>query len=95
MFTLKLTKKKTTLDEVIDAALAQTVEDQINTPEYTQKMEVLTKLYKLKENDSKSRLSPDTIAIVAGNLAGIVLILGYEHAHAVTSKAFNLLLKPR
>lgn len=95
MFTLKTATKKTTLDDVITEALTQTSGISIDTEEYANKVETLSKLYKLKETDSKSRISPDTVAIVAGNLAGIVLILGYERAHVVTSKALGFVLKSR
>jgi hypothetical protein len=32
---------------------------------------------------------------VIGNLTGILLILNYERAHVVTSKAIGFVLKPR
>jgi hypothetical protein len=40
-------------------------------------------------------VSPDTIAIIAANLAGIIAILGFEKANVLTSKAIGQLLKPR
>lgn len=40
-----------------------------------------------------SRISPDTKLIVAGNLAGILLILYFEKMNVITSKALSFVLK--
>jgi hypothetical protein len=53
----------------------------------------LVKLYKLKEVDSKKLVSPDAMAAAATNLAGILLILNFEHAHVMTSKALGFVVK--
>ena len=41
------------------------------------------------------RVSPDTMAIVAGNLLGIALIVGHERMNVVTSKALGFVLKSK
>lgn len=41
------------------------------------------------------KISPDTVLVVAGNLLGILLILTYEKADIITSKAINFILKGR
>ena len=51
----------------------------------------LTKLH--NETLSKKRVSPDAMAGAATNLAGILLILNYEHAHVMTSKAVSFVMK--
>jgi hypothetical protein len=56
---------------------------------YADVADQLVKLYKLKEVDSKKRVSPDTLAAAATNIAGILLILNFEHAHVMTSKALG------
>jgi hypothetical protein len=53
----------------------------------------LAKLYKLKEIDSKTRVSSDVLVGAASNIAGILLILNFEHAHAMTSKALGMIGK--
>jgi hypothetical protein len=50
---------------------------------------------KLKELNTPKRVSKDTLVLVAGNLLGIVVILGYEKAHVVTSRAMNFVMKLR
>lgn len=49
----------------------------------------------VKELDRKWKVSQDTLAIVAGNLLGIVVIVGYERAHVLVSKALPSILKTR
>jgi hypothetical protein len=85
----------TVLDETIDDALAQLKGIEVGTDEYTKKMDQITKLYALKEKNSPKRVSPDTMVLVAGNLAGIAMILFHEQAHVVTSKALSFVLKSR
>lgn len=51
----------------------------------------------LKEKDVETygKLKLETLAPIAGSLAGIVLILGFERAHVVTSKALGFVMKSR
>jgi len=50
---------------------------------------------KVKEFEKSRRVSPDTLAIVAANIVGILLIIGYERANVVTSKALGFILKSK
>ena len=43
----------------------------------------------------KWKISPDTIALIIANLAGILLVLCYEKLDIITSKAFSLIMKGR
>lgn len=51
-------------------------------------------LYKLDEFDTKSNahkhVSTEALATIGANLAGILLIVGHERAHVITSKALPL-----
>lgn len=87
--------KKTELDTTVDALLTRMSVIDFDSEEYATLTERLSVLYKLKEVDSKSRVSPDTLAIVAGNLLGIALIVGHERVGVVTSKALGFVLKAR
>lgn len=87
--TLK-THEPTKLEVEIDRLFAQLQEiNKADTEEYNKVADQLAKLYKLKEIDSKKRVSPDAVAAALTNLAGIVLILNYEHAHVITTKAVS------
>lgn len=61
--------------------------------DYSKVADQLVKLYKLKEVDSKSAVSKDAMVGAATNLAGILLILNFEHAHVMTSKALGFVWK--
>lgn len=93
MFTKKTDPEKTTLDEVIADALKVLNENVIGDPEYDTKLDQLTKLYAMKAQIPSRRLSADTLATVGANLAGILIIVGHERAHVVTSKALNFIMK--
>jgi hypothetical protein len=83
----------TGLQTVIDAHIASMTD--ANDPEYPAKVDQLAKLYSLKEDTSKSKLSADTAAIVAGNLLGILTIVLAEKSSVITSVGKNFILKAR
>lgn len=87
-----LVRNKSDLDEVIDMLLARMKEADPNSPEYFKLVQHLDKLTRLKESN-KSRVSKDTIAIVAGNILVVLIVVGYEHGHVVVSKALQFMLK--
>lgn len=84
--------EKTELDKVLDELLIDLQNEEHDSDRYATIMERVIKLYQLKEVDTKSapeRISPDTLMKVSGNLLGIMLIVGHERAHVVTSKALT------
>jgi hypothetical protein len=81
--------------KVIDDLTAQMLTTDPTDPAYAKMAEQLIRLYPLIEQDSKKRLSQDTLAIVLGNLVGIGMIVWYERAHVVTSKALGFVLRMR
>ena len=92
---MKANLKKSRLDEVIDLILYDMSLLDAYSDEYEKMAINLEKLLKAKSYEQPKRISPDTIAIVIGNLIGIVLVLRYEKIDIITSKAFNLLLRGR
>lgn len=88
-------KKRTKLDDAIDSLLDQMLVSDCSSKEYFTMVDQLTKLYKLREVDTPKRVSPDTLVLVAGNLIGIVVILGYEKANVITSRALGFVMKLR
>ena len=94
MFTKKTEPSGLSLE--IDAFLLAMQKHDKDSPEYATMIDQLKKLYPLKEYDTSPRgVSPDTLAIIAGNLAGILIIVGYEKANVVASKAASFVLKLR
>lgn len=94
MFTRTLDDSK--LDILIDSCIREMQESYIeSSEEYAQIMDQLVKLYKIKSESRLPRVSPDTLALIGGNLLGILMILRYERIDIITSKATNFILKPR
>lgn len=58
--------------------------------------DTLSKIEKLNAIKAKApRVSPDTVAVVLGNLVGILMILNHERAHVVVTKALGFVMKTR
>ncbi|QAU06270.1 hypothetical protein SEA_RICKMORE_36 [Gordonia phage Rickmore] len=99
MFTKKQSTNTDGVTAAIDELLVEMHEQDKDSDVYNTMVDQLTKLYELKTIDHKvnaeSRISMETLAIVGGNLAGILMIVGHERANVVTSKALTLLMKLR
>lgn len=96
VFIMKLNfRKKSKLDKVIDSILDDMSKLEANSDEYGDMANNLEKLLKAKSYEKQKGISPDTIAIVAANLIGIVLILKHEKVDIITSKAMGFILKGR
>lgn len=50
---------------------------------------------KEKDLEKIDKVSKDTLAIIAANLTGIVLVLSYERINVIASKAFGAVMKLR
>lgn len=79
------------LDEPIKKLLETLANVNPETKEYAQITKQLEKLYKLKQLEKPEGVSADTIALIGGNLLGILIIVGHERAHIVTSKALGFI----
>jgi hypothetical protein len=85
------------LKDAITKALNELAEHETYSPEYVKALEQIEKLYKLRNPKPELRkpVSMDTVWVVAGNLVGIGMIIGYEKAHVISSKALGFILKAR
>ncbi len=92
MFTKK-PSANTELDNAIDRVLFEMQGCTPESKEYAAIVDQLVKLHALKLAESPQKLSPDTKAMIAANLFGIAVIVGYERANVVTSKALSFILK--
>ena len=93
MLTKWIKRKKTGLEEAIDELLLEMKNPLGDTDEYAKMAKQLQKLYKLKAIDGPKKVSPDTLALVIGNLIGIILIVGHERANVIGSKALTFVQK--
>lgn len=96
MITLKAsTIEPTPLDDAISRLFISLQEMEPESEEYAKTADQLVKLYKLNdESKSKKRVSPDTLANLAGSLSGIVAILLFEKSgHIIATKALGFVTK--
>lgn len=85
-----------TLEEVIDRVLLALKDMEVTSPDFARTVEQLDKLKKMQTPAKEKRqISMDTLLTVGANLAGIALILGFEKANVVTSKALGFVLKSK
>ena len=96
----KQQEEPTNLDTIIDELVREMENISPNTPEFPKLLVYLERLENLRiakktKTHTWGGVSPDTLAIVGGNLLGILLIVGYEQKHVVASKGLALLLKTK
>jgi len=84
---------KTGLEKAIDNVLHEMDGVTADSDEFAKMNDQLVKLHAMKTNESRPRISPDTLATITANLAGILIIVGHERAHIVTSKALGFVRK--
>lgn len=87
--------KTSVLQESIDKVLVEMEHVNPGTDDYDTLLANLERLLRLQNEEKNSRVSPDTIAIVAGNLLGIVIVVGYEHAHVIVSRGLQFILRTK
>ena len=93
--TINQNKAPNPFEEEIKRLLLEMKNFKGSEQDYTEMVKNLEVLTKALVNTKSNTLKLDTILLVAGNLAGILLVLHYENLHVVTSKAFSMLLKPK
>lgn len=87
--------ENTNLDPVIERLLLEIAENGPETEEYSTNLAYLERVHALQHKNTRSRLSPDTMALVLGNLLGIVIIVAYEQKHVITSKGLGFVIKQK
>jgi hypothetical protein len=93
MFTKK-SKADLLLEGEIESLLRHLSVTGVDTEEYSKAIRHLQKLYELK-GETPDRVKKDTMALIAGNLAGILLILKHERMDIITSKALSFVIRTR
>lgn len=66
-----------------------------DSDEYDKLLSRMERVVAMQSSTKTNRVSPDTKVMVLGNLAGIAMIVGFERAHVVTSKALGFVMKLR
>lgn len=95
MFKRLRLKKTSIYDEPIDKVLEGMRTYGVEDPEFTKLLDQLERLTRMKAEKANKPVSNDTLAIVAGNLMGILIMVAYEQKHVVTSNAKQMFLRTR
>lgn len=88
-------KKLSVLDEPIADVLTNMNKHGEETEEYNRSIDHLERLMKMKTEERRDRVSPDTMAIVGGNLLGILIMVAYEQRHVIGDKTMRMILQTR
>lgn len=88
-------RPKTELEKALDRAYSKLESVQVDTKEYGEILDRIAKLHKMKEDEKPDSVSLDTQAKIAANILGILLIISYEHAHIITTKAMPFVDKQK
>lgn len=88
-------KNPSKLDEPINKILARMDDVEVGNEECDKLTKQLERLMKLQAEEPRGGISPDTLAIVVGNLLGILTIVAYEQKHVMVSKALGLILRSK
>lgn len=88
------TNEKSPLDSEIEAVLEEMRKIGVNSERYPNMLRYLKKLIEMKRSNKPSRVNPDTIALIVGNLFGILIIIIYEQKHVITTRSFTQLIRP-
>lgn len=83
------------LEIAVNRALRDLGNYQIGSDEYEKAVDSIVKLHKMKVEEKPSSVSKDTLILAGTNLLGIFMVIKHEGVNVITSKAMNLLLKPR
>jgi hypothetical protein len=95
LFTRKPRPEDVPLNLATDLVLLDLKNHPDDSDRVAKNIKQLAKLQKLRSENRSTRVSPDTLAIVLGNLAGVLLIVSYEKHNIVTSKALTFVQKLR
>jgi len=95
LFATKKVKEQSKLDQLIDCMENELLKVQEGTEQYENLLASYERLVKMKSEKRRWKVSPDTVAQIAGSILGIVLILGFERANILTSKALSFVLRGR
>lgn len=92
------TKKQHENPELLKAIDIVLLELNTTDPETEQHNVLLTKLERLHKMrivtpDARKPVSPDALITAGASLAGILIIVSYEHAHVIASKGLGFVLK--
>jgi hypothetical protein len=85
----------TRLELAFDRAIRELSGHEIGSEEYKLILDRAVTLQKLMDEEKPPAVSKDTLAVIGANLLGILMIIKHENLNVITSRAMNLIMKPR
>jgi len=95
---MKFTRKnkRSSIDKEIENVLEVMGLLNADSVEYTKMANNLDTLMKARSySKDQTTVSMDTVWTVGGSIIGILILIGYEQAHVITSKALGFVIKGR
>jgi hypothetical protein len=86
---------KTGLDENIELQYDKLKTLQSESKEYAQVVKQIQKLHAMRQAEKPPVVDPNTLLMIGANITGIILIVGHERMHLVTSKALGFVRQLR
>lgn len=80
-------------DGLIDAVRERMHKLGPDNEHYQAMLDYLERLHKVKADKTPDPVSRDTMVVIAGNLLIVVLMLGFEQKHVITSKVPNYIYR--
>lgn len=88
-------REKTNLEVEIDEVLDKLSTFEPSGEDYRKIVENLKVLYQIKNISLERKIKPETILAISANILGIAMIIGYEKANVITTKAISFIAKGR
>ncbi len=85
----------TLIELAYNRAIRELSGHEIGSEEYKTILDRAVTLQKLMDEEKPSSVSKDTLAVIGANLLGILMIIKHENINVITSRAMNLIMKPR
>jgi dsDNA-binding SOS-regulon protein len=93
MFKREEPKYKRMLETELEHTLATLNQTSPDSQEFDKKLKSAERLHEMLNKKSSPSISRETLAIIAANLAGILLIIRNEDVNVITSKALGFVFR--
>lgn len=95
MYNFRASKTKTELQVARTTAMQELENHTPGSESYKDIMTQIGTLTELINSEKSEKLSPNTLAVILGNLGVASLVLWYERDNVMTTKLFPFLSKPK
>lgn len=88
-----LKRKNELLDDEIDRVRSHMLTMDMESKEYRDLVDTFERLIKLQNEVKGSGVDPNTVLVVATNILAVLIIVGYEQGHIITSRGLQFLVR--